>query len=867
MNFKLVFAKRSLRLLASSKLVLIMAICCSFSDAYGQSVDEFYAIPPVQPGPAALGVVNTPDNVISPVKDDKAPRFLEVRINGLDKKLIGEFYENTEGVLFAKPDELEDVGIVAATSHSGDDGLIDLTKLKNVTYVYDGPNQAIDFNTSDMSALVPTQVDLMPDRRIKAKERYDKKNSIDEDVPTPSSEFGGLVNYTLYADSGSSNFSDLWAFQGLSAQLDGRVFGRYGTLSSNQVLRFASGDYSDTVRLDSAWSYWDMDHLTSYTVGDYVTRSLPWTRSVRMGGVQIRRNFSIRSDLVTMPLPSVSGSAVVPSSVDVYVNNAKRSTADLPAGPYRISDFPVVTGANDARLVVRDALGRESVTEVPFYASIDMLAEGLIDFSAEGGFMRYYYGSESANYGKDFAASATLRYGMSNALTLEGHSEYAADFYNGGIGAVFSLGPIGVMSISGAGSRFNEEVGQQVSVGLELEKWDLRFNARTQRTFGDYNDLASATARNERYHNDEQALNGDDFYFSDNYYSGSDKPVKTMNQLSVGVPLKIDPTTLNFSFTQTEYADAQKAKLLSFSASRSFGERTQAYITGYKDMEDRGRFGVFAGLSISLGSRIQMSTGISSDDNGTSYQTELRKSETREIGSTGWRLRDVEGSRSQRSAYGSYRSRLARVEGSVEQNDNDYRLTANVEGAIVAAGGGVFASNQIDDSFAIVDVGAPNIEVKKENRPYGKTGWDGKIIVPDLNSFQSTKLSINADNMPLDSMVTSTQMRVLPGYRSAVIAQFAIEQAGESALISLQKADGAFVTVGASIKQNSTELAQVGYDGQTLLPLKGLRLPSRFIVSELSGETCLLEVPEHIRTGVENGVTTLPCIVQNGEKK
>jgi len=66
-------------------------------------------------------------------------------------------------------------------------------------------------------------------------------------------------------------------------------------------------------------------------------------------------------------------------------------------------------------------------------------------------------------------------------------------------------------------------------------------------------------------------------------------------------------------------------------------------------------------------------------------------------------LRDVEGAGAQRSAYGSYRAHIARVSGSVEQNNDNHRISAEVEGALVAAGGGVFAANRIDDSFAVID--------------------------------------------------------------------------------------------------------------------------------------------------------------------
>ena len=40
-----------------------------------------------------------------------------------------------------------------------------------------------------------------------------------------------------------------------------------------------------------------------------------WTRPVRLGGGQVQRNFGIRPDLITMPLPSLSSSAAVASTV------------------------------------------------------------------------------------------------------------------------------------------------------------------------------------------------------------------------------------------------------------------------------------------------------------------------------------------------------------------------------------------------------------------------------------------------------------------------------------------------------------------------------------------------------------------------
>lgn len=72
----------------------------------------------------------------------------------------------------------------------------------------------------------------------------------------------------------------------------------------------------------------------TYEAGDLVSGALPWSNAVRLGGVQLSRDFAVRPDLVTYPLPQFAGEAAVPSSVDLFINGYKSSSADLQPGPY-----------------------------------------------------------------------------------------------------------------------------------------------------------------------------------------------------------------------------------------------------------------------------------------------------------------------------------------------------------------------------------------------------------------------------------------------------------------------------------------------------------------------------------------------------
>ena len=289
---------------------------------------------------------------------------LEVYINDVSTELIATFRQNDAGSFLIEPEQLNNIGISPVESAVGDDGWIDISRLPDVVARYDEGTQSMHF-TLPMAARANRVIDASG------------KNATEEDDETQekaASDFGGVVNYTIYGSSGGNKWSDIADFNGVSALLESRVFGPLGVLSSSQVLSTSRLSEFDTQRLDTTWSYSDEETLTSYRAGDLITGGLSWTRPTRLGGLQFRRNFDLRPDIVTMPMPEFAGSAAVPSTVDVYVNNIRRLSQDVPEGPFSITNLPVISGAGNARLVVRDALGRETVSETPFYTSPDLLA-------------------------------------------------------------------------------------------------------------------------------------------------------------------------------------------------------------------------------------------------------------------------------------------------------------------------------------------------------------------------------------------------------------------------------------------------------------------------------------------------------------
>ncbi len=771
---------------------------------------------------------------------------LEVFINDASTNLIGAFKQLPDGTLVATPDMVKGVELKPAREATGADGLLHLDRLTGVSYRIDEASQSLYVTSAD-GAREPHIIDVNP--------------KPPGEMPAPQTSYGTVLNYTLFASSDGAFVDDIDTFSGLSGAVDARLFSPYGTLSQSAIATTATAEFVGLTRLQTTWTYSDPGRLITYRAGDTISGGLSWTRPVWLGGVQVQRNFALRPDLITLPIPVFSGSAAVPSTVDVYTHNVKTFTGDVPAGPYEVANLPITNGAGNARVVLRDAMGRETVTTLPFYSSSQLLRQGLYDFSAETGFARRYYGVESYDYDDRPVASGTVRYGVADWLTLESHTEGGAGLINGGAGAVFAVGPLGVASLAFAGSNAEgssgtqvsasnaeDSSGSQVSASLETGYRGVSFYARTQRTFGDYEDIACVTAGDPS--SSDQAFFG--------FPRFSVCPPKALDQVSLGVPLPFDPSTFNLSYTQLESALGDRDRIVGLTYNRPFFRNSTIYAGGFKDLDDEDGFSAFVGISVPLGSRTNASAGVESGPDGARAYVDASRSEQQEVGSYGWRVREAEGDITDRSAAVSYRAPFGRIEVGAQQYDDNAQGTAQFDGSIALVGGGVFIGNRIDDAFAVVDVGAPGVAVQYENRPVGETNRRGQLLVPYLNSYQKNKISIDPKNLPVDADIPKTRDDVVPADRNGVVVEFGITESTHAALISFVDASGAPIEVAAQGHlQGGDQSFVVGYDGQAYL--QGLAAHNAVTVDLPDGASCQAEFDYIPRPGEQVTIKGVVC--------
>ncbi len=778
----------------------------AFLAVLAMSVEATAAPGEISPGADPATATLPPD--ISADRD----LYLSVSVNGVSADLVAAFRQAPDGTLSIEPEQLRNVGIVPAKNAIGADGRARIDRLPSVRFLYDELKQTIDFTAADAER-APKIIDaIAPRGGVQKKPRLQAQSS-----------YGALLNYNVIAATDNSDTDGRFAFSGLSGSFEARMFSPAGVLSNTFIASTSDDIFYDSTRLESNWRYSDQNSMMTYGAGDIITGGLSWTRPTRLGGLQVQRSFALRSDLVTFPVPELSGSAAVPSTVDVYLNDAKRFSTSVGAGPFDITNLPFVDGSGNARVVVTDAQGQQVTTESSFIASNRLLAPGLHDFSAELGFARQNYGVESNDYDSRPYGSATYRSGLSRWMTMEGHAECGANLLNGGVGVVFASRLAGVVSLSAAGSYSSSEPGQQFAFSLEKEMWGVHLGARVQRSFGNYQDIASVTADTGRVY--------------DGFLTVSSAPPKALDQISLSVPLIFDASNLNLSFTSLETADRDQQRIVGVSYSRPVFNGSTVTVSAIKDLGDRG-VGIFASLYVPIGPSMAASTSVSARDGDNSVSQTVGRTQGQQIGDYGWGIGRKQSDDSLNSASASYRASVANIRARVDQRGSLARANVTVDGALVAAGGGVFATNHIDDAFAIVDAGAPGVEVQYENRPIGVTNRRGKLLVPRLRAYQENHISIDPTNLPLDAVINNTRQVVMPADRSGAVVRFDVNTSANAALITFSGADGQPIAVGASgVLEPDAEPFVVGYDGQTMV--ENLKATNRATLTLVDGSTCV----------------------------
>src|SRR5262249_16496775 len=117
-----------------------------------------------------------------------------------------------------------------------------------------------------------------------------------------------------------------------------------------------------------------------------------------------------------------TGTATVPSSVELYVDQSLVGRGALEPGPFELRNLPVPVGSGDVEIRMRDLLGRYQQMSVPYLVTPELLAAGRFSSDFSAGAVRRNYGRASFDYGSSFISAAFVR-GQTDRITVNGSAE------------------------------------------------------------------------------------------------------------------------------------------------------------------------------------------------------------------------------------------------------------------------------------------------------------------------------------------------------------------------------------------------------------------------------------------------------------
>jgi outer membrane usher protein len=512
-----------------------------------------------------------------------------------------------------------------------------------------------------------------------------------------------------------------------------------------------------------------------WVLGDTIGRSTSLGSSPVVGGVSVSTQQDIDPYYAIYPAPQIRGAVRTPSTADVYVDGRLVSSVRLPPGRFTLNDLPLETGLGKARVIIRDAFGRQQSIDLGFYLSTRLLKRGEQDYSYVAGLERTSSGTK-VEYGRGMG-TAVHGIGLTDSFTIAFQAEGAKDLAMAGAGFNAKVWRLGTFGAEGLASRTADKAQGYAATGVYsfLSNWfstDMRgtwIGPRFQNLFLEPADQAQVTAD-----------------------ASASFPLGRLGSFTVGGTLggpaaikarisQIDPDLIgrlpeDVKRSLQEALATKHDRLLRLGYNVSLTSRAQlsANATRAQRAGSPTEWEGFASLTLMLGWRTVASTVTTVDAVGEALTTvNLQRSLPLGPG-FGFRI-DADAQDPYRTqGVFEVQGRRAIVGVRVDGSQDDKTVgTINLAGSLVAIGGEVLLSRPVDDGFALVKV--PNsrgVRVLANNQLSGRTGRRGSLFVPDLRSYLSNPIGIVQDDLPVDVKLGAISQDIAVPYRGGAVVVF-----------------------------------------------------------------------------------------------
>ncbi len=695
------------------------------------------------------------------------PVILAVRVNDQPETPTLIVLREGERALLVRVEDLPQLRLRTPTQ-----GLVTIDGSRYLRFAAgDGASIAFDDASQSVSLLLPPELFLPTNSAAPS-----------PDLPrvTPAG-LGGFVNYDLNGQQGGNGTS-------LGAVAEAGVFGPLGVFTSSLIAR-QDRDGGEAIRLDSTWTRDFPERLATLRAGDSISVAGAWGRSARFGGIQLGTNFATQPTLVTMPLLYAQGEALVPSTVDVFVNGRRIASESVPPGPFTIDRVPAVTGAGQMQVVVTDALGRQQIVSQPFYTGPTLLRAGLCEYSFEAGAIREEYARLSNEYGEVMAAG-TYRRGLTDYLTAELHAEgRAGGAAAAGMDVALQVGTLGIVSLTGAAGG-DGDVGWLAGAGFERTGRRISVFGRARYASPSFAQLGTTLE--------------------------ADRP-RLLTFGGFGIDFGRWGST-QASFGEQTYWSAPGTRTIGLSHAVELGRLGHLGLIASRFLGEDARDEVLLSWTLSVGGRRSAGASLSyapDPDNRGEFEALAFVQQALPPGTGSGYYASVSSSEDVRLDY-ELQGRAGRAAIQYARRDGEDGWRASASGGLAITGAGLMPTRWIEESFAVVQVADyAGLTVFVENQPVARTDRKGRVLLDSLRAYERNAVGIDPKELPLDASLATPTITVTPAYRSGPVLRFPVVRAS-AATLRLRLPDGTPVPPGARVI-TSKEQVPVAHEGLVFL--------------------------------------------------
>ncbi|WP_339539283.1 fimbria/pilus outer membrane usher protein [Pseudomonas sp. RA_15y_Pfl2_54] len=515
--------------------------------------------------------------------------------------------------------------------------------------------------------------------------------------------------------------------------------------------------------------------------------------SVRYRGLKLASDDGMRADSERGYAPVIRGIAQSSATVEIRQNNYMLYSANVPPGPFEISDIYPSGSNGDLEITIIEADGQRRVTVQAFSSLPIMVRQGQLKYSVSAG----RYNSNSDDLQSPQFVSSTLAYGISSNLSGIVGVQATENFQALSVGAGRNT-PIGAVSLDVTHSA-SRTFGQVVK-GNSLRALYAKTFTGTDTSFT----LAAYRYSTEGYrtlsdHVEELSHEGEK-------RTGNSKTRTdlTVNQ-SLGTNQQYGSVYLNAS--DQRYWGRGGSQSLSAGYSNYWGD--VSYNLGATYTKDVGNYGpanndtlVNLSLSFPLGSKPRAPRAF------VSASTQ-KATDSTQVGINGYLTEDsdtyysVQGGNSSTggssgSANLSTRTSVMDISAGYSQGRGYNSQNLNLAGSIVGHGGGINLGQTVGETFALAQVeGVSGVKIGSFSG--AKTGRNGFAVVPNAQPYRVNWINLDTRDLGGDIEIDNATRQVVPRRGAVVLARYA-SKTGRRVQFALFDAQNQPIPFGASLE-------------------------------------------------------------------